>query len=303
MAKRTRWFASLVVLAVLSVALLRILSGIRRTVADTAALLPDELPSTPELGRAVFVLRATDAGQAPQGAAALTAGASSEPDPSTATRAPQACGGDMRLLASVVNATAPRRSMAALELAGGTRLVHVGDRVGDATFVELAATRAYLRGADGATCVLRVTPERARAGQVGRAVLARKSELARSKSGLLAQELAAGIRKLGGDKYAVSRELLERMLSDPSALRQSGRFRVVKKDGRVEGLQLMSARPQSALAHLGIKKGDIVRNLNGFDLSNPGGALEAMSMLKSRATFSLAVLRDGAPRTLSYVVE
>jgi hypothetical protein len=298
MAKRTPLFVSLALLVLTSATLLRVAYGIGDTLADTVGLLPDDVATQDRLGTSGLATTTPGA----------DAGSSRTPAPDSLPtvhreRESRACGGDIRLLASVVNTTSPRLSMAAVQLPGGTRLLRVGERLVDATFVDLDATRAYLRDADGEVCVLRVAPERAHPSPVAVSPRGRKLERAIHKPSLTAQDWAAGIRKLGSDSYAVSRELLERALGDPSALRRSGRFRIVKKDGRVEGLQLVAARPQSALVQLGVKKGDVVRNLNGLDLSNPGGALEAISMLKSRDRFSLAVMRGGSPRTLSYVVE
>jgi type II secretory pathway component PulC len=210
-----------------------------------------------------------------------------------------ACDEGLRLLGSVVNAAHPHRSLAAVEVRGGTRVLRTGERIGDSLLVSLGPRRAYLRDVDGTTCMLRVTPE-----AVTRPAPARpQGAAAARRPALTAAELTAGIRSLGGDNYAVSRSLLERALGDPAALRRSARLQVVKKNGRTEGIRLSRLRAQSPLTFLGLQKGDVVRKLNGFDLADPAGALEALAMLKSQSSVSLALLRGGQPRTLTYAME
>ncbi|HEX5656973.1 MAG TPA: PDZ domain-containing protein, partial [Polyangiales bacterium] len=145
---------------------------------------------------------------------------------------------------------------------------------------------------------LRVTPDtrvRARA-------TAPRARIAK-RPALTTRELDAGIRRLSADRFAVTRELLERGLTSLTALRRGVRYQLAREDGRVVGVKVTALPPDSPLARLGIERGDVIRSLNGLALSEPGGALQALAALRVQPQFSLAVLRSGQPRSLHYAVE
>jgi general secretion pathway protein C len=69
------------------------------------------------------------------------------------------------------------------------------------------------------------------------------------------------------------------------------------------GMEIAKIRDDSLLAHLGLKKGDVVRRLNGFNLGTPDGVLEAFGHLSKNDRLSLTIERDGQPQTLRYTLE
>lgn len=311
MERRAQGFAAVLTLVVVlssGYLLARAASGMMRLLDDTATGLPAGQPIAREhavsLAEPHYDVDFTDA-LAPLADAATKTATGVAPELRGSAQDYEldriaACDAGLRLLGSVVNAEHPDRSLAAVAVRGGTQVLRTGERIGDSLLVSLRPMRAYLRDLDGSTCMLRVTPERvarpAPLKSAGARAGARKPELS-------VAELTAGIRNLGGDAYAVSRSLLEQALGNPAALRRSARLQVVKKDGRVEGVRLSTLKAQSPLTFLGLQKGDVIRKLNGFDLADPAGALQALSMLKSQRNVSLALLRGGAPRTLTYAVD
>jgi general secretion pathway protein C len=49
-----------------------------------------------------------------------------------------------------------------------------------------------------------------------------------------------------------------------------------------------------------MKKGDLVKTINGYDMTNPDKAIEAYGKLKTARKVSVVLERDGAPLTLDY---
>lgn len=217
-------------------------------------------------------------------------------------RAPPArCAGSLRLVGSVVNATRPERSLAAVRIGSATHLVRVGSNIGALELLALRPTRAYLRQADGVVCELPVAPTMGAptaASAKPKAVKKKRGKHTR----LDAAELSAGVRQIGPQTYVVSRSLLKKALGSPRALRRSARFRPKKENGRTTGLELLRIRKNSPLKHLGLQKGDVLQKLNGHPLGTPDGALQALSVMKTQGRFSLAVTRGGSVQTLSYIV-
>ncbi|MCA9601248.1 MAG: hypothetical protein R3A78_15675 [Polyangiales bacterium] len=71
-------------------------------------------------------------------------------------------------------------------------------------------------------------------------------------------------------------------------------------DGTSTGITLYGVRQDSLLAHMGIRNGDAIRDMNGFDLATPEKAFEGYAGLKTAETVTLHGERDGKPLTLTY---
>ena len=71
-------------------------------------------------------------------------------------------------------------------------------------------------------------------------------------------------------------------------------------DGRVVGVKIYGIRRSSLLGHLGIQNGDMMRTINGYDLTDPTAVLDAYSHLRSADQISIAVERRGQPVTMDY---
>lgn len=75
------------------------------------------------------------------------------------------------------------------------------------------------------------------------------------------------------------------------------------KDGKAQGFKVFSMRPNSLLAQIGLQNGDVVKTINGRELSSPDQALETYAALRSAKKFELAVERRGAPLTLTVILK
>ena len=73
--------------------------------------------------------------------------------------------------------------------------------------------------------------------------------------------------------------------------------------GRAVAVKLYGIRRTSLLGRLGIRNGDMLRTINGFDMTSPDTALEAYSRLRSADKLTLAVKRQNNEMTIEYNVE
>lgn len=64
-----------------------------------------------------------------------------------------------------------------------------------------------------------------------------------------------------------------------------------------DGVELRGLRADRALARLGLKNGDVLKDINGFDMSDPDKAVDAYAKLRRAKRLELRVLRDGKPMT------
>jgi hypothetical protein len=83
----------------------------------------------------------------------------------------------------------------------------------------------------------------------------------------------------------------------PRPLAQLGPLRIVpeQKGGKVVGLRLFGVRPTSLLGTLGLKNGDRLDSVNGFEVGNPEKALEAYARLRNASRLQLRLDRAGQP--------
>jgi type II secretory pathway component PulC len=105
-----------------------------------------------------------------------------------------------------------------------------------------------------------------------------------------------------GDRCTLHRSTVDEILGHSELFAQSARLIPVFKKGRAQGFKVLGLRPGSLLALLGLRNGDEVREINGFDLTSPERALEAYVSLRSATELRVGLLRSGAPVTRTYVI-
>ena len=69
------------------------------------------------------------------------------------------------------------------------------------------------------------------------------------------------------------------------------------------GFKLFSIKPGSIYKKIGLKNGDIIKSINGIDLSSPDKALEAYQRLRSADKLSLDIVRRGKKESLDYTID
>lgn len=77
------------------------------------------------------------------------------------------------------------------------------------------------------------------------------------------------------------------------ALLRSVRVLPEQKDGKLVGLRLFGIKPSSLLNTLGLKNGDRLESINGFEVANPAKALEAYARLSTAKRLHVRLERSG----------
>ena len=116
-------------------------------------------------------------------------------------------------------------------------------------------------------------------------------------------EVEGGVREVGPNKYEIDRSLVDKVLSNPTLIARSARIVPSIKDGKADGFKLYAIRPNSVYAQLGLKNGDTLHAVNGFEISSPDKALEVYAKLKSASHLTLQVGRRGKTETMSYQIK
>jgi membrane-associated protease RseP (regulator of RpoE activity) len=119
-----------------------------------------------------------------------------------------------------------------------------------------------------------------------------------------ADELAAAIdgslHWIDDTHLGLSRALIDRLLSDGSALARSARLVPQFTEGKPTGWKLYAIRPSSIAARLGLVNGDTLVRVNGVPVTSVDDVRRACAA--PARTIALELLRRGAPLTLTIVV-
>ncbi len=233
----------------------------------------------------------------------------SEPErPAVSTAAlPPRCDASLRLVACIVDAARPERSLAAVRKDGKTQLLAPGTSLDDLTLVAVRPAYAYLHSTTGALCSLAVFAppgERQNAPSKPSASPPQENKSKPDPKAFFSNdELERGVRSLGQSGYSLSRALVLRALTDPGKAAAGAQFRPISRDGRTLGMEVRAIRGDSLIQRLGVQNGDIVRSLNGADLTTPTGLLAALRALREADSVSMEVVRGSAVRNVQYLLE
>jgi general secretion pathway protein C len=221
---------------------------------------------------------------------------------------PAACAGSMRLVGATVVPTLPELSFASISAEGKTMLYRAGMRVEGHEVVGIREHRVFLRPSGRPLCQIGmfVPPPSATPPPAPVAAAAPPGDEKPPpppKSSISEEELNQGITQVSDTSYTVARGLLDKVLGAQSELMRAARVIPYEENGRVVGVKIYGIRRAALLGKLGIQNGDILRTINGFDLSSPDSALEAYTKLREMDQFSIAMVRRGQPRTMEYSVK
>jgi general secretion pathway protein C len=116
----------------------------------------------------------------------------------------------------------------------------------------------------------------------------------------LPSELSAKIARVSELEFYVDRSAVDPMLSRYSELVRGMRAIPIQQGGRVVGLELRKVRSDGLLGRLGLRDGDRVENINGFQLGSPEQVLRAYARLRTASSIKLGIRRNGRPTTIDY---
>jgi general secretion pathway protein C len=113
-----------------------------------------------------------------------------------------------------------------------------------------------------------------------------------------------GIVRSGASEFEVDRSVIDRIRQDPSQLMAFGQL-VPERDasGTTLGVRLGTLKPGSLPTLLGLESGDRLDTINGFALANPEQLVMAYTRLVNASIVSLAIVRQGHPQAIDYVIK
>jgi general secretion pathway protein C len=111
-----------------------------------------------------------------------------------------------------------------------------------------------------------------------------------------------GVKQTGDNSYEIDRSLVDKVLANPMTVARGARIVPSIKNGKANGFKLYAIRPNSVYAKLGLRNGDTLHAINGFDLTTPDKALEVYTKVKEASNLSVSVTRRGQPLNIDYSI-
>lgn len=105
---------------------------------------------------------------------------------------------------------------------------------------------------------------------------------------------------VGAGSYVIDQRALNAALDNIGQAMTDARLLPSIKDGKVEGFRASEVKPQGIFGMIGIKNGDILRNINDFPIDSPEKAIQSFASLKGQSRIKLDIIRDGQPSTFNY---
>jgi general secretion pathway protein C len=227
---------------------------------------------------------------------------------------PPHCEGALRLVAAVHSEILPEWSFATLTTGSDKPLLYrLGGRIEDKEVVSIYPKAVYLRQANGRLCSLQMFFDKSAARPA--AVATRTpppvpTPVAPTLPGgplapgaISEAELDQNIKAQSETKFSVPRSFVDKLLKNQAQIMSAARIVPHEENGRMLGVKLYGIRKNSLLGKLGMQNGDMLRTINGFEMSSPDSALEAYARLRNASNLSVAIVRRGQPTTLDYDIQ
>ncbi|XXT21179.1 type II secretion system protein GspC [Sorangium sp. So ce429] len=201
----------------------------------------------------------------------------------------------------IARADDPAWSFAAMTGSGGEAVLRrQGDTFGGMTIHQVGWDRVWLT-TGGARCQAVLGSKLAQAGAPGASPTTGPAAAAparRAAAPAVPPEIASKIRKISDTEFRVERSALGAILEQQSELMRS--VRIAPEPG---GIKLARIRSGSLLELLGLRTGDKLASINGFDISDASRALEAYARLTTASHIALSVTREGKPMTIDVHID
>ena len=175
------------------------------------------------------------------------------------------------------------------------RLMRTNQKIADFTLAAIQRERVVLVKGGSFECV--VLGEKKKKKKPSRTKSARKSKSSNSS------KIKDGIKKTGKNQYKIDREMLNEQLDDLSKLSKGARVIPHYRDGRPQGFKIVGVRPGSLYSHIGVRSGDVLKGVNGEEITSPNKALELYEQLKNSGNVNVEIERRGRKVALEYTIE
>lgn len=180
------------------------------------------------------------------------------------------------------------------------RLYFVGDEISSGVKITSVARNRIVIIRDGVEEILERTDERASETRVSQA--RKRPERPRRSASAGESDESVTVRKVDDTSFVLDRREVEGVLQDFNKLLTQVRVVPHFSDGKPDGFKIFNIRPGSLFAQLGMVNGDIVKRVNGLEISGPEQALQMFTQLRDESQVTVDLERFRKNLTLQYEI-
>ncbi len=209
---------------------------------------------------------------------------------------------DVTLIGALVSSN-PQHSYVSIREKGETRVLKTGEEIKDGIVVKTIQPRAFVASDGSAEKVFYLIPAdqlRAKDREVGLPQEKKKQERAPFTAG---KEAAAISHQVDEETRLKLAQYRQELAENPLSLVDKVKASPVQRDGELYGYRLRHGKDRKLLTSVGLRAGDILLDVNGIPITDPGQLSEVMESLASGNMIDLKIERGGKLRDLNVVVE
>jgi general secretion pathway protein C len=109
------------------------------------------------------------------------------------------------------------------------------------------------------------------------------------------------IKTEGAGKFVIDQREVDKAIGNIDKLYTEIRAVPSFADGKMSGMKVLSVKRGSVFEKLGLRRGDVLKKINGMELDVRKG-FEIFSQLKDSKSLTLDLIRQGQPRTFEYEI-
>lgn len=106
-----------------------------------------------------------------------------------------------------------------------------------------------------------------------------------------------------GDVFVVDKGTVSGAINRVRYIMQNVRIRPHFIDGKGSGVKITRLTREGILKEIGIKEGDIIKNVNGLGLNSPYQIFNAYRKLKDKEDLKVDIIRENKPLILTYRIK
>lgn len=110
------------------------------------------------------------------------------------------------------------------------------------------------------------------------------------------------IERLTDSKATVSRDEIHKYTSNMQEIWNNIAIREVVTDGKINGFKVLAVKSGSVFEELGLRKGDVIMNVNNKKLSSYADAFSIYDNIDKYESIKLEILRNNQKRELEYEI-
>lgn len=108
--------------------------------------------------------------------------------------------------------------------------------------------------------------------------------------------------KVSENSWVIDQKAVTASLNDMSRVLTDARLTPKVSSEGVEGFTVTEIKPRGVFDAIGLKEGDVLTKINGYEIDSPEKAVQVLSALRGQTNIDLDILRNGQPKSLHYTI-